>query len=104
MNEIARVREPEFDDYIVVSNFHELPQDIVFYYNIDLSSRPYIKVNKTHCWDGTDKLRAVKPTSLHHHVRVPRLVYESYCSTLKNGMVPTKDLQELAKQHQYKVI
>lgn len=106
MNEIAKVREVEFDDFIVVSNFHELPQDIVFYYNISHNSRPYIKVNKTHCWDGSDKLRATNPSCLNHVVRVPRPVYESYCFSTKNTghLSNSNELLQLVKQHQYKVI
>jgi hypothetical protein len=96
MNELTRIKEPQDDDFTLVTNFHELPKEIVFYYGF--SERPYIKLNKRQVWDGADKLNATQPSCLNHVVKIPRILFDKYIKTKKQ--INNEELLNLALQYQ----
>jgi hypothetical protein len=93
------IRTPQKDDFTIYVSFKEMPIGIIYYYNNNLDSRPYKKINKTQCWDGCDRMRATKPSSLYHIVRLSREDYISYWQNY--GTIENKQIMDLALQHQY---
>ena len=106
MNDPHKAIEKD-DDFIVIRNFKSLPKGITFYYSFGFCNalqprRAYVKVTKTHCWDGGDKLRATNPSVLDCIVRVPRFLYESYCQMRKHG-IDSEELINITLNHQNKL-
>ena len=88
------------DDFIIVSDYHDLPKGIIFYYGFE--ERPYQKVTKTKAWDGVDKAWSSYPSYQHHTVRVPRSLFHSFCNTrtFKYNNLDKGDLLLLALKYQ----